>query len=68
MTASRRRLLQSLPLSLVAAQAQEPAPHPIPHVITLSDERLRILKPVLERRQAQLKALRDFDIDDSIAP
>jgi hypothetical protein len=34
----------------------------------LSEERLRILKPVVERRIRQLQPLRDFAFDDAIEP
>jgi hypothetical protein len=33
------------------------------HGAGLSDERLRVLLPVLESRRAQLRALRSFDTD-----
>jgi hypothetical protein len=36
------------------------------HGTKLRDERLRALKPVLERRLTQLRALRDFEVDDAI--
>jgi len=79
MTVSRRRLLQSLaltgPYSRAAAEPAEPAialdalrSVAEAHGTKLSDSRLRVLKPVLERRLGQLQALRDFEIDDSIAP
>jgi hypothetical protein len=38
------------------------------HGTNLSDDRLRLLKPALERRLPQLRALRDFEIDDAVAP
>jgi len=38
------------------------------HGTNLSDDRLRVVKPVLERFLPQLRALRDFEIDDSVAP
>jgi hypothetical protein len=34
------------------------------HGLNLSDERLGVLLPVLERRQAQLRKLREFELDD----
>jgi hypothetical protein len=34
----------------------------------LSDERLRIIEPVLEHGLPQLRAFRNFEIDDSVAP
>jgi hypothetical protein len=36
------------------------------HGRNLNDERLRVLKPVLERRRAQLRALRSFEVDDAV--
>lgn len=38
------------------------------HGLRLSDERLRILQPVLARRTAQLRPLREFEIDDRVEP
>ena len=38
------------------------------HGTNLSDDRLRAVKPVLENRRSQLRALRDFEVDDSVAP
>jgi hypothetical protein len=34
----------------------------------LSDDRLRVIAPVLKNRLARLQALRDFEVDDSVAP
>ena len=34
----------------------------------LSDERLRVVAPVLKNRLARLQTLRDFEVDDAIAP
>jgi hypothetical protein len=75
MTISRRRLFCSGLLSGVAAGAQEtdasldPARHvAAAHGIRLSEGRLRILKPVLDQRNARLRALRDFAVDDSVSP
>lgn len=78
MNVSRRRLLQSLALaggSGAAAAAAEPAltldtlrDVSAVHGANLSDDRLRVVKPVLENRLPQLQALRDFAIDDSVAP
>lgn len=34
----------------------------------LTEERLRVLAPVLERRRAQLKTLRAYPLADSVAP
>jgi hypothetical protein len=78
MTVSRRRLLQSLALTAGSSTAAEGAEPTIAlealrnvsaaHGTNLSDDRLRVVKPVLERRLSQLQALRDLEIDDSIAP
>ena len=38
------------------------------HGTGLSEERLRVTRPVLEQRMAKVKALRDFVLDDSVAP
>jgi hypothetical protein len=38
------------------------------HGIHLSDDQLRVVKPVLEQRVSQLQALREFAIDDTVAP
>ena len=78
MTVSRRRLLQSLALTGVgnsAAAGAEPALAlevlrnvSAAHGTNLSDDRLRVVKPVLERRLPQLQAFRDFEIDDTVTP
>ncbi len=59
----------------VAATAQESQADVAPlrhvanaHGVALSDERLKLLHPVLERRKAALQALRDFVMDDSVPP
>lgn len=38
------------------------------HGTNLPDDRLQVVKPVLERRSSQVRALRDFELDDSVAP
>ena len=38
------------------------------HGTNLSGDRLQVIQPVLERRRSQLRALRDFELDDSVAP
>jgi hypothetical protein len=38
------------------------------HGTNLSDDRLRVVKPVLEQRHPHLQALRDFAVDDTVAP
>lgn len=62
MTFSRRRIWGTLLLA-PAAQAQDTACG-----VPLSDERLRVLKPVLDNRKGQLDALRRFAIDDAVEP
>lgn len=76
MPTTRRRLLPAFGLAALApAAAQESGlstqalrgaaevrGEPLP------DDRLRVLQPVLERRRGQLKSLRDFVVDDAVAP
>jgi len=61
MIVPRRRLLQALTLAAPALAQQQPLP-------SLSEDRLKVLRPVLDRRAAQLKALRAFEVDDSVGP
>lgn len=78
MTVSRRRLLQSLALTAGSSTAAEGAEPTIAlealrnvsaaHGANLRDDRLRVVQPVLERRVAQLQALRDFEVDDTVEP
>ena len=78
MTVSRRRLFQTLALAggySTEAEGAEPAMAldvlrnvSAAHGTNLSDDRLRIIQPVLENRLPQLRALRDFEIDDTVAP
>ena len=78
MTVSRRRLFQSLALAGgygTAPGAAEPAITlevlrnvSAAHGTGLSDDRLRIVQPVLENHLPQLRALRDFEFDDAVAP
>jgi hypothetical protein len=66
MSVSRRRMFQTLAAGgLASADLRDVA---TAHGAALTEERLKILEPVLERRKRQLQALRDFKIDDSIAP
>ena len=74
---SRRGLIAGL-ASMPAAGAQvTPAPalsiETLRHVSSmqgtnLNDERLRILRPVLERRARQLQQLRGAELDDAVEP
>ena len=79
MSITRRTLFQSFTLaaaSTPASQSAEPTTITLDllrnvataHGTNLSDERLRVLKPVLERRIPQLRDLRDFEFDDGVAP
>jgi len=79
MSVSRRRLFQSLALASGCGTAAEAAAESdvaldalrnvsAAHGMNLSDDRLRVLKPVLEQRVARLRALRDFEIDDAVEP
>jgi hypothetical protein len=75
---SRRRLVQSLALTgaySAVADAAEPAITldalrnvSAAHGTSLSDDRLRVVKPVLENRQRQLQTLREFEVDDTVEP
>jgi hypothetical protein len=77
-TVSRRRLFQSLALTSACGTAATGAETAITldvlrnvsaaNGINLTDDRLRVIQPVLEHGLAQLRALRDFEIDDSVAP
>ncbi len=78
MRVSRRRLVQSFVLAGGFTTAVEGAEPEITldvlrdvsafHGINLSEERLRIVKPALEHHLSELRAFRDFEIDDSVAP
>ncbi len=78
MTVGRRQLFQFLALAGgcgATADAAEPAISlevlravSLVHGTGLSEERLRVLQPVLEHSLPQLRALRDFEIDDAVAP
>jgi len=78
MTVNRRQLLQSLALAggySAAADGAEPAITldalrnvSAVHGAGLSEDRLRIAMPVLEHRAPQLRALRDFEVDDTVEP
>lgn len=78
MAVSRRRLVQSLALSTgfgAAADAAEPAVTlnvlrsvSVANGTNFSDERLRVIRPVLENRLPQLRTIREFDFDDSVEP
>jgi hypothetical protein len=82
MTVSRRRLFQTLALAggystgySTEAEGAEPAMAldvlrnvSAAHGINLSDDRLLVVKPVLEHGQPQLRVLRDLEIDDTVAP
>ena len=59
----RRRLLQT-----VAAAAALTPPAAAQSNSTLAPDRVAKLEPILKIRRAQVKALRDVEIDDSIAP
>ena len=70
MAVSRRRLFQAAALAGGSGTVPVDALRSVAeaHGRNLSDERLRIMKPVLEQRQAQIRALREFEVNDSIAP
>jgi hypothetical protein len=78
MTVSRRRLFQTLALTGGCITEVEGAESPMSlevlrnvssaHGINLTDDRLRIVGPVLEQGLPQLRVLRDLQIDDTVAP
>jgi hypothetical protein len=77
MTVSRRRLFQSLAVaggSSVAEGAEPPSALEAlrnvsaAHGTSLTDDRLRVVKPVLENRLPQVRALREFAFDDAVEP
>ena len=78
MTVSRRRLFQSLALAGGYGTAAEGAEPAIAldvlrnvsafHGTNLSDDRLRVVMPVLEHILPQWRALRDFKVGATIAP
>ena len=58
-----------------AAEAAEPASAldalrhvSAAHGTNLSDDRLRVIQPVLEHRLPRLRALRELEIDDNVEP
>lgn len=84
MRVNRRRLLQSVAAGLGTAgsgrsAAGEPADGPPPdlaavrsiataHGLHLTDDRLQRMQTVLPHRQANLQAVREFPIEDAVAP
>lgn len=76
MTTTRRRLFPAVGLAALAPALAQESGLSLPSLRgaaelrgePLPDDRLRILQPVLERRRGQLKPLRDFVVDDAIAP
>ena len=78
MAVSRRRLVQSLALTGACNRLVEGAEPPLTvealrnvssaHGSNLSEDRLRVIAPVLQNRLARLQLLRDFEVDDSVAP
>jgi hypothetical protein len=78
MSVSRRQMFRSLALTGACgatAVGAEPAITldllrnvSTAHGANLSDDRLRVIMPVLEHRLPQMRAFRDFEVDDSVAP
>jgi hypothetical protein len=78
MTVNRRRLLQSLTLAGGCTTAAPAAETTITldvlrnvsavHGTNLSDDRLRVIKPVLEQSFPQLQAFRNFELDETVEP
>ena len=69
----RRRLLGALAAGAGVLRAQALDAGALGNVATahgmaLDASRLRVLQPVLARREATLRALRDFPVDDSVEP
>ena len=78
MALSRRRLFQSLALTAGYGAGAEGAEPTITvdvlrnvsaaHGTNFSDDRLRVMQPVLEHRLPQVRTVRDFELEDSVAP
>ena len=78
MAVNRRRLIQSLALTGACNRLVEGAEPPMTleslrnvsaaHGSNLSDDRLRVVAPVLKSRLARLQLLREFELDDAVAP
>ncbi len=78
MNFDRRRVLQSLALTAGGIQSVEGAEPAITldalrnasaaSGTNLGDDRLRVIRPVLEQRLSQLQALRDFEVGDDVEP
>ena len=78
MKVSRRRLFYSLAVTAGGSAAAEGAEPGISldvlrdvsayHGTNLSDDRLRVVKPVLEHRLPELRTLRDFQVDSGVEP
>jgi hypothetical protein len=78
MKVSRRRLIQSLALAAGPGAAAKAAETTISIEVlrdvstfqgtNFADDRLRTIKPALEHRLDDLRALRNFAFDDSVAP
>lgn len=67
---SRRRMFGAAALAGGGVAAQETGLAPVAraHGMALSPERLRVLAPVLARREEMLRTLREFVIDDRLGP
>ncbi len=78
MAVSRRRLFKTVAVTAAFGAPAEGADPTLSlevlrnvstiHGTSLNDDRLRILKPVLEQRQRQLQGLRAFQPADTTAP
>ncbi len=77
MALSRRRLFQYVALTGGCSSAAEADSAPglemlrnvsAAHGIKLSDERLRVIQPVVGQRLSELSGMRDLEVDDRIAP
>ena len=78
---SRRRLLQALTVAaaqttVACRQTSDEARLSVEalrgasvmHGRSLSDERLEVIRPELERQLTQLEAVRNFDLEESVEP
>lgn len=79
---SRRRMLQALSLAAAHGAAgcgEKPAaesglsPEALrgiacAHGVALTDERLEVIRPVVEEQLARLEAVRAFDLDEGVEP
>ena len=75
MNVNRRRLLKSLALAGAGAGGADAAITvdslrcvSEAHGTNLSDDRIRVLAPVLEHKAPQQRSIREFEVDDTVSP